>query len=366
MDDLFKDLKEKINKNVKGVHVSILSESNITSERYWVKTPAFDLNRILGGSLYKGIQSRNIVAIVGPEHTMKSSFMILCMVNAQKESNCSPVIIDTEGGITKNFCERWGLDPEKTLYIYTPWIHEVKSILAQIKESGGEKYIIGLDSVGGLDRYKSFEDAAGGEPKADQGILQKEIRSTLKLLLNICIIQNSIGILTGHYYGSPGVIPMPDQIGGGKAIKLFPSVIISLKKEHLKEGSNIVGNKITATTLKNRLYPPFQNAQINLDYKNGIKEYAGMLELGTEIGLVEKSGSWYSYKGERLGQGVLNSMENIKNTDLINEIDEYLKTTGYSSIDKNVEEAMKETGEQTEQTEERTEEKNNKKLKKKK
>ncbi len=270
MSEVFDNLKKSIEKNVKGAHVSVLADSDIATGRFILSTPSLDLNRILSGSLNGGIPSRNLVAIVGPEHSFKSSFMVLCMANAQKQGY-KPVIIDTEGGITDEFCRRWGLDPTNILYVYTPWIHEVKSVIAQIRESGEQGYVVGIDSVGGLDRYKSFTDAVKGDPKADQGLLQKEIRSTLKLLLNVCIGQNSLGIACGHYYGSPSSVPMPDQIGGGKAMKLFPSILISLKKQYLKEGGEktgaVIGNRITATTLKNRMYPPFQQATIDIDYK---------------------------------------------------------------------------------------------------
>ena len=339
MIDVFKELKEKIDKNVKGVHASILSESKIASNRFWIKTPALDLNRILSGSLNKGIQSRNLIAIVGPEHTFKSSFMVLCMVEAQKQG-LKPVIIDTEGGITNEFCNRWGLDPKNVLYVYTPWVSEVKSVIAQIKDTEDEKYVIGIDSVGGLDRLKSFTDAVGGVPKADQGLLQKEIRSTLKLLLNVGINQNSIGIVCGHLYGKPSMIPMPDQIGGGKAMKLFPSVIINLKKEHIKENDVIIGTKITATTLKNRNYPPFQQATIKINYKDGIESYAGIIDLGIKAGMVNKSGSWYSYSEEKLGQGISKATKNInKFPNLIKEMEQWLSDTGYSTINNEIKEA---------------------------
>lgn len=339
----FDDLKKNIEKNVKGVHVSVLGDSDIATNRFWLKTPALDLNRILSGSFKKGIQSRNLVGVVGPEHTMKSSFMVLCMAEAQKQGK-KCVIIDTEGGISADFCKRWGLDPDEILYTYTPWIHEVKSILAQIKDSGDTDYVIGLDSVGGLDRYKSFEDAAKGDPKADQGLLQKEIRSTLKLFLNICVGQNSIGIVTGHMYGSPSSVPMPDQVGGGKAMKLFPSVLISLKKKNLTESSSdktVIGNEIMATTIKNRLYPPFQTATVHLDYKNGIKPYAGLIELGKTAGLIKQAGAWFSYGEEKLGQGAANAADNIGNfPHLLDDLDSWLGDTGYSTVNDQVKEAV--------------------------
>jgi len=345
MSDFFEKLQSSINKNIKGVHASMMVDSDIATNRYWVPTPSYDLNRILSGSLYKGLQSRNLVAIIGPEHTFKSSFMILCMAKAINEGK-SAVIIDTEGAINAEFCQRWGVDINKVFYVYTPFVSEVRSVLAQIRETGETDMIIGLDSVGGLDRLKQFEDAAKGEMKADQGLLQKEIRSTLKQFLNICIQQNSIGIATGHMYGSPGTgIPMPDQIGGGKAMRLFPSVLIQLQKKMMwkddkKETKEIVGSEIEARTIKNRMYPPFQTASIKMNYIDGMEQFAGILELGETAGIIKKSGSWYSYGENRLGQGANNAMEGLKEfPEILGQIDKWLADTGYSTINKEIQEA---------------------------
>lgn len=346
MSDFFKKLQEKIEKNVKGVHASVLSDSAIATDRYWVKTPALDLNRILSGNLYQGIQSRNLVAVVGPEHTMKSSFMILCMVEAQKQGK-EIIIIDTEGGITGEFIERWGLDPEKTFYTYTPFVNEVKSVLGQIRTTGDENMIIGLDSAGGLEREKQFEDAAKGDIKADQGLLQKEIRGMLKLFLNICIAQNSIGIVCGHMYGKPSPVPMADQIGGGKAMKLFPSILIQLTKKALyasaadkKDKKEPIGSEITATTIKNRMYPPYQKANIQLNYTDGVQPYAGILDLGVTAGFIEKSGAWYSYNRERLGQGAPNATKSLeKFPNIVEDLNIWLEKTKYSTVSQEVKEA---------------------------
>jgi len=342
MSEVFDKLRQSIEKNVKGAHVSVLADSEIATGRFMLSTPALDLNRILSGSLNGGIPSRNLVAIVGPEHSFKSSFMVLCMANAQK-LGYKPVIIDTEGGITDEFCQRWGLDAKNILYVYTPWIHEVKSVIAQIRESGEQGYVIGIDSVGGLDRYKSFTDAVGGVPKADQGLLQKEIRSTLKLLLNVCIAQNSVSIACGHYYGMPSSVPMPDQIGGGKAMKLFPSILISLRKEYLKDGANksdpVIGNRITATTLKNRMYPPFQQATIDIGYKTGLNKWAGIMDLAVEAEIIKKAGGWYTYGTDKV-QGEDKAKEWLPQIPgLVEKLDKWLENTGYSTISMEVKEA---------------------------
>jgi recombination protein RecA len=330
-------IKELLLKNVKGTHVSVMSESDISKSSDFVKTPALDLNRILSGNLFKGIPNRNLVGIVGPEHAGKSSFMILCMAEAITKGY-TPVIIDTEGGVKDEFCSRWGLDLSKVLYIYTPWINKIQSVLASLKDSGEKKLIIGLDSVGGIDKIGSYQSALKDDPKADQGQLQKQIRSMLKLMLNICIEQESIGIVTSHFYSRPGLIPLPDEISGGKAMRLFPSIQIMLKKALIKDADkNITGNEITASTLKNRVYPPFQEATINIDYQKGIQPYAGLIDLGIKAGIITKGGSWYSYGDVKLGQGADKATESLKDyPQVLEDINTWLETTKYSSVNENL------------------------------
>lgn len=135
MNDKLKELVKNIEKGVKGVHCSVMADSDIAENTDWVATPSMDLNRALSGDLYKGIPSKSMVVICGPEHTFKSSFVVLSMVDAQKQG-FTPVIIDTERGITKDFAARWGLDIENCLYIYSPWIDEISSVVAKLKESG--------------------------------------------------------------------------------------------------------------------------------------------------------------------------------------------------------------------------------------
>jgi recombination protein RecA len=336
--DILKDIIAGVKKNVKGVHAALMTDSDLSGSKKWIKTPSLDLNRILSGSLDKGITTKNLVGIVGPEHTMKSSFMVLCMAEALRQG-FTPIIIDTEGGVDNDFCRRWGLDPDETGYFYTPWVDKIKTILAQIKGSNKTNLIIGLDSAGGIDNFKSYSDALGDDVKADQGQLQKRIRSLLKLFLNITIEQDSIGIITGHMYSSPQMFT-PDQIGGGAAMRLFPSILIKLKREQIKDGEDVIGTSIKARTIKNRLYPPYQEAIIDIDYKKGIDEYAGILPLAVKAGIVERSGAWYSYKGERLGQGIKDATQNMKEYPaLINELNEWLKTTGYSTVNENIRQA---------------------------
>lgn len=348
-NDFFRKLQDSINSKVKGAYASVMSESVIATEGFSVMTPCYDLNRVLSGSLKGGIKSRNLFAVIGPEHTFKSSFMVLCMVNAQKQGY-KPIIIDTEGGCSAEFCRRWGLNTDEIFYIYSPFVDEVMPILAQIRETGEEKMVIGLDSVGGLQRLKAYEDALGGKIVQDQGLLQKDIKAMLKLYLNICIAQNSIGICTGHFYGNPNDQYVPEKIGGGNAMRLLPSILVTLKKYALYENPNatgaakgeIIGNQIKATTIKNRGYPPFQDATIQIDFKDGVNSYAGLLELAIEADIIQQKGAWYSVGEERLGQGRVKAIEAMKDLpDILDRIDKWLEDTGYSTHNEEAEEAEK-------------------------
>jgi recombination protein RecA len=331
-----------VRRNIKGTHVSLMTESDIANITETIKTPALDLNRILSGDLNSGIPTRAVVGIAGPEGSFKSSFAVLCAADASK-NGFQPILIDTEGGLKTEFCTRWGLDTSKAVYFYSQWVEEIMVFLAQLKDSGMEKMIIVLDSVGGLDRLKTYEDALDGDPKADQGQLQRNIKTIIKMLTGICVLQNSIAILTGHMYGAPGSIgkfAKPDEVGGGKAFKYLPSIFIQLKKSQMKDDDkNVTGNSITAYTTKNRFYPAFQEAVIEIDYKNGINSYAGILNLAVEAGIVTQGGAWYTYK-ENKWQGEIKAIEGMKESPVIlNELNEWLKTTGYSTVNENLKQA---------------------------
>jgi len=342
-----KQLRDKISKQAKGAHIAILSDSDIASSKEMIPTPAYDLNRILSGSLFNGLPSKTLTLLIGPEASGKSSLMCLCLAEAQRKGY-KPVIIDTEGAWDKDFVKRWGLNPDEILYIYTPWVDQVCVILANLIDSGDTKLAIAVDSVGGLEKKKLFDDSLDGTVKADQGTLQKEIKRMLKLLLNVCKGQDSIGLMGGHYYGNPTGYGEADKVGGGHFAKLAPDIIIALKNSKVFEDPKaavkdrvIIGNKITAITIKNRYYPPFNEATIDINYRDGINAYAGMLEIAIKAELIEQAGAWYNFPDGTKQQGAINALASLNgNTELLDKIDKWLKSTGYSTINSNVADAI--------------------------
>lgn len=340
------ELKKKLQECVKGVHIEVLSDSTIATEREWFQTPSYDLNRILSGSLVGGLPSKSLTLLVAPEASFKSSFMCLCAAKAQKQGML-PVIFDTEGAWTKDFVSRWGLDPDNMLYVYTPWIDQLMTMLGTIINGDDSKLFIILDSMGGLEKIKMVNDAnkEQGVVKADQGTLQKEIKRMLKMLLFIVKGKNSTGMIAGHFFGNPNSYGGADEIGGGKFAKLAPDIIVSQKRELVyvdpkaKAADRVVkGTNIKAMTLKNRFYPPFQEATISIDYKNGVNPFAGLVEMALQCGVVSVAGSWFTLPDGKKVQGqdkVLDWFGDNQNI-IIEKLEEILKLTGYSTINEEV------------------------------
>jgi len=341
-------LRDKIAHRAKGTHVSILSQSDIASTKEWIPTPAYDLNRIISGSIRRGFPNKTLSLLVGPETSGKSSLICLCLADAQRQGYI-PVIIDTEGAWDGEFVKRWGLNPDKTIYNYCPFVDDASLILSALVEDDNEdKFALAIDSIGGFERLKVMKDAEKGDIKADQGRLQKDLKQMLKLALVVCKQKNSIGFAAGHYYGNPTGYGDAEQIGGGKAAKLLPDIIVSLKKNLIYENptakadarGKVLGANLQAITLKNRYYPPFNEAKVEINYQTGINSYAGLIDLAIESGYVKQGGSWYTLQNGEKIQGSKN-VENILNDDenLIDFLENWLKTTGYSTINREVKEA---------------------------
>jgi recombination protein RecA len=353
MSSVFEDIKNKLQESCKGKRVMVLSESEVANINLWLFTPTYDLNRILSGSLYKGVAEKTHTLLVGPEASGKSSFMCLNLAAAQKEGY-TPVIINAEGAWTQDFVARWGLDASKTIVINSSTVEEIHRDLANIKQHGITKLAIALDSIGALSSHKVVADAEKGDIKADQGSLQKKIKAMMKTMVDIVKFQDSIAWSAGHYYGDPSGYGDPEKIGGGKYPRLAADYIVTLKKYQIYENPNakaeargkVLGTEIHAATIKNRFAPPFQEALFEINYKSGVNSMAGMVKVATDMGLIVKGGSWYTVPSLGIKcQGEANLYKEMDDIDLkpfLEEIENTLKTEGYSSVNNNIEEEFAE------------------------
>lgn len=332
-------LRDKLAKAAKGVHVSILSESDLADRNDWVETPGYDLNRIISGDMRKGLPWKTFWALVAPEASGKSSLMALIAAKARESRNSIVVIIDSEGAWSKEFVSRWGLDPSQIIYIYTPWIDEIKTVLANIIDGTDKNLIICLDSVGGIEKKKIQEDALKGDPKADQGTLQKELKPMYKMLANIVKTKDSIAIMSAHFYGNPGGYGTGEEVGGGKYLKLAVDGIISFKKAKLyNSAKEVIGNSLKVMCMKNRFYPPFNEATMEINFESGVNKYAGILQLAEECGLVDHTGNTFTYiandgtEMKRVGENNAKKILEVYGEEIVDKLNEYIQKTGFSTI----------------------------------
>lgn len=343
MGTSFEVIQEKLAKASKGSRMMVLSESEVANINEFLFTPTYDLNRILSGSLYKGVAEKTHTLLVGPEASGKSSFMCLNLAAAQR-MGYTPVIIDAEGAWTGDFVKRWGIDPTKAIVINSGWVEDIMVELTNIIDSGWTKLAIALDSIGALESRKMLDDGKKGDVKADQGTLQKKIKRIMKLLVGIVKQQDCIAFSAGHYYGNPTGYGDADQIGGGKYPKLAADYIVTLKKSQVYENplakkaserGAVTGTRIYAATLKNRFNPPFQEALFEINYIDGVNKMAGIVDVAMGMGLVERNGAWYSCDVLNLKvQGELKFYDEMKLIDvepLLEKIEEILSVRGYST-----------------------------------
>jgi recombination protein RecA len=343
-------IKKKLEKASKGNRMMILGESEIANDVVYIPTDAYDLNRILSGSLYHGVASRTHTLLVGPEASGKSSFMCLNLASAQK-MGYTPVIIDAEGAWTREFCERWGIDTERAIIINTPWVEEIMVNLAEIIDEGWTKLAIAFDSIGAVESRKMIDDGVGKDHKVkdDQGQLQKKIKRLMKMVVDITKRQDSVSYSAGHYYGDPSGYGDPEKIGGGFYPRLAADYIITLKKSKIfenprakgEERGAVLGTRIHAATIKNRYAPPFQEALFEISYHEGVNKLAGMITISKEMNLIEQAGAWYTVPLlDMKVQGADNLVDQLDETDvtpLLDEIEKILKTRGYSSTNSELE-----------------------------
>lgn len=351
----FDEIKASLQKSAKGNRLMILSDSDVAKTGDFLHTPTYDLNRILSGSLYNGVVAKTHTVLVGPEASGKSSYMCIALAEAQR-MGYTPFIIDAEGAWTDTFVARWGIDPTRAIILHTPWIEEIMVELAKIIENKWTKLAIAVDSIGAVETFKLVDDGNDGEVKADQGTLQKKVKRMLKMLVDITKRQDSVSFSAAHYYGNPTGYGDTEQIGGGKYLKLSADYIVTLKKSPIyenplaktvKEKGNIVGTQIKAATLKNRIYPPFQEAMIEINYKDGVNKLAGLVDVAVDLGLIVKGGAWYDcpslgkkIQGEASLYEFLRSLTPEELKPFLDTIEQHLQTTGYSTVNAKLEELI--------------------------
>jgi len=298
-----------------------LGESNLDTTIKSVPTGSIALDLALGvGGLPRG----RIIEIFGAESAGKTTLAMSAIAEAQAAGG-QAAFIDVEHAMDPSYARLLGVDVDKLLISQPDSAEQALEITEYLIRSGALDIIV-LDSVAALVPQAELEGDMGEMQIGLQArIMSKALRKLTGVIHKtdtVCIFINQLREKVGVVFGSPEVTP------GGRALKFYSSVRIDLRRvEAVKVGQDIIGNRIRARVVKNKVAPPFRKAELEIMFDSGISKEGSLLDLGVEAGIVKKSGSFYSYGETRLGQGREASRKFLKlNTDIRDQIEATIRS----------------------------------------
>lgn len=270
-----------------------------------------------------GLPRGRVVEIYGPESSGKTTVALHAVANAQKAGGIA-AFIDAEHALDPEYAKKLGVDTDALLVSQPDTGEQALEIMDMLIRSGAIDIVV-IDSVAALVPKAEIEGEMGDSHVGLQARLMSQALRKITGALNAsgttAIFINQLREKIGVFFGSP------ETTTGGKALKFYASVRMDIRRiETLKEGTEAVGNRTRVKVVKNKLAPPFKQAEFDILYGVGISREGGLIDLGVEHGLVRKSGSWFTYEGDQLGQGKENARGFLRdNPDLANEIEKKIK-----------------------------------------
>ena len=270
-----------------------------------------------------GLPRGRVVEIYGPESSGKTTLALHAVANAQKAGGIV-AFIDAEHALDPDYAKNLGVDTDALLVSQPDTGEQALEIMDMLIRSGAIDLVV-IDSVAALVPKAEIEGEMGDSHVGLQARLMsqalRKIAGALSQSNTTAIFINQLREKIGVFFGSP------ETTTGGKALKFYASVRLDIRRiETLKEGTEAVGNRTRVKVVKNKMAPPFKQAEFDIIYGIGISREGGLIDLGVEHGFVRKSGAWYTYEGDQLGQGKENSRGFLRdNPDLANEIEKKIK-----------------------------------------
>ncbi|GAA1121521.1 recombinase RecA [Arthrobacter flavus] len=285
-----------------------------------ISTSSIALDAALGiGGLPRG----RVVEIYGPESSGKTTLALHAVANAQRNGGIA-AFIDAEHALDPEYAKRLGVDTDALLVSQPDTGEQALEIMDMLIGSGSIDVIV-IDSVAALVPRAEIEGDMGDSHVGLQARLMsqalRKITGRLAQSKTTAIFINQLREKIGVFFGSP------ETTTGGKALKFYASIRIDVRRiETLKEGAVPVGNRTRAKVVKNKMAPPFKQAEFDILYGYGISREGGLIDVGVENGLVKKSGAWFTYDGDQLGQGKENARKFLlDNPDLTDELERRIR-----------------------------------------
>ena len=270
-----------------------------------------------------GFPRGRVVEIYGPESSGKTTVALHAIANAQKAGGIA-AFIDAEHALDPEYAKRLGVDIDALLVSQPDTGEQALEIMDMLIRSGALDVVV-IDSVAALVPRAEIEGEMGDSHVGLQARLMsqalRKITGALAQSKTTAIFINQLREKIGVFFGSP------ETTTGGKALKFYASIRLDVRRiETLKDGQDAVGNRTRVKVVKNKMAPPFKQAEFDILYGHGISREGSLIDLGVDEGFVKKSGSWYTYEGDQLGQGKENARTFLSdNPDLANEIEKKIK-----------------------------------------
>ena len=306
---------DKIEKDFgKGSVMMMNEKSNVEMEV--VSTGSIGLDVALGiGGLPRG----RVVEIYGPEASGKTTIAIHVIAEAQKKGGMC-AIIDAEHAFDSSYAQKLGVDVDNLLISQPDYGEQALEIADRLILSGALDVVV-IDSVAALVPKSELEGEMGDSKMGLHARLMsqalRKLTATISKTNTICIFINQLREKIGVMFGTP------ETTTGGNALKFYASVRLDIRRtSQIKDGDEAVGNRVKVKVVKNKVAPPFRSAEFDIIFGEGVSKTGEIIDMGVELGIVQKSGSWFSYNTDKLGQGrdaVKQLM--LDNPELANEIE---------------------------------------------
>ncbi len=289
-----------------------------------------DIETIPSGSLsldialgIGGYPKGRIVEIYGPESSGKTTFALHAIAEAQKTGGRA-AFIDAEHALDPQYAAKIGVNINDLLLSQPDNGEQALEICEALVRSGAISVIV-IDSVAALVPQAEIEGEMGDTHVGLQARLMSQALRKLSGIINktntIAIFINQLREKVGVMFGNPETTP------GGRALKFYSSVRLEIRRsEQIKDGTDVIGNKTSIKVVKNKMAPPFKSCVVDIMYGEGVSKEGELIDLASEAKIIEKTGAWYSYNGEKLGQGKENVKALLKSKpDMTNEIEQLVR-----------------------------------------